>query len=162
PVVTGWHVWSSLGGVGFSRGAGIGSWASGRLDVFSVDGNGLLTHNWFANNAWQPTWEEIVQGPPPSGRPVAIGYGGNGIEAFYESGNQLFGVYNAPPSWTTDTVDSSLGYDCAFQGPAIPGAGSVYCVRGPANDEIDGFGRGPFGVWASPTKIVDSAGMPGF
>jgi hypothetical protein len=69
--------WESLGGV-LTSGAGVCSWAPGRLDVFARGGDNALWHRWY-ENSWSG-WESL--GGVLSSDPAAVSWGHGRIDVF--------------------------------------------------------------------------------
>ncbi|TQJ31153.1 matrixin family metalloprotease [Microbacterium sp. SLBN-146] len=74
---TGWRGWESLGGV-LTSGAGVSSWASGRLDLFVRGTDNALWHKWF-NGGWSH-WETL--GGVLTSDPAAVSWSNGRIDVF--------------------------------------------------------------------------------
>ncbi len=84
-----WYPWSgTLGapssGLPLDATPAVSSWAPGRLDVFTVDTNGVLEHKWFNGTNWNAGWETL--GEPPGGALIgnvaAVSWGPYRIDVF--------------------------------------------------------------------------------
>lgn len=56
------------------------SWASGRLDLFVVDGNGDLRHKWYSSGVWNAGWENLGGSLNTAYPPAAVSWASGRID----------------------------------------------------------------------------------
>jgi hypothetical protein len=81
--VPAWSPWAKLGGY-CTKGVAVSSWAPGRLDVFTIGGDGATWHiAWPGGVAWSG-WQSLggPAGGPCLSAPAAVSWGPNRIDIF--------------------------------------------------------------------------------
>jgi len=147
-----WSGWESLGG-SLASGPGVASWASGRLDIFAVGGDGALIHKWY-DGSWHG-WESL--GGHLTSDPSVVSWASGRLDVFARGpARDLIHKWYGPNGWSD--WESLGGILAEGAGVTSWGAGRLdVFVRGGDNALWHrGYG-GSWSAWESLGGILTSA-----
>jgi hypothetical protein len=148
-----WSGWESLGG-SLASGPGVASWASGRLDIFAVGGDGALIHKWYDASGWHG-WESL--GGQLTSDPSVVSWASGRLDVFARGpGKDLIHKWYGANGWSG--WESLGGILADAPGVTSWGTGRLdVFVRGGDNALWHRWYGGGWSAWESLGGILTSA-----